>query len=313
MKIVIIEPLGISEEKVQRLTKDILGETTEILYYNTIPKNDDEIIKRAKGAAVILLANMPFKRNILEKCPELKLLTVAFTGVDHVDMEYCKAKNIMVCNCSGYANEAVSELVFGMAIALYRKLTDCDEAVRSGKTRAGLIGGELCGKKFGIVGVGAIGMKTARLAQAFGCEVYACSHTAKKITGVKFVDLNTLLEKCDIVSLHVPLTAETKGLINKENIARMKNNAILINTARGPVVDSEALAKALQTNAIAGAAIDVFENEPPINAEHVLLQSPHVLLAPHIGFATQEAMGKRALIAFKNIRKWQDGEPQNVM
>lgn len=93
----------------------------------------------------------------------------------------------------------------------------------------------------------------------------------------------------------------------------MKNNAILINTARGPVVDSEALAKALQTNAIAGAAIDVFENEPPINAQHVLLQSPHVLLAPHIGFATQEAMEKRALIAFKNIRKWQDGEPQNVM
>jgi len=156
-------------------------------------------------------------------------------------------------------------------------------------------------------------MKTARLAQAFGCEVYAYSHTAKEITGVKFVDLNTLLEKCDIVSLHVPLTAETKGLINKENIARMKNNAILINTARGPVVDSEALAKALQTNAIAGAAIDVFENEPPINAQHVLLQSPHVLLAPHIGFATQEAMEKRALIAFKNIKKWQDGEPQNVM
>ncbi|MFA6849563.1 MAG: NAD(P)-dependent oxidoreductase [Selenomonadaceae bacterium] len=313
MKIVIIEPLGISEEKVQRLTKDILGEKTEILYYNTIPKNDDETIKRAQGAAVVMLANMPFKRNILEKCPKLKLLTVAFTGVDHVDMEYCKAKNIRVCNCSGYANEAVSELVFGMAIALYRKLIDCDKAVHSGKTRAGLIGSELCGKKFGIVGVGAIGIKTARLAQVFGCEVYAYSHTAKEITGVKFVDLNTLLEKCDIVSLHVPLTVETKGLINKENIARMKNNAILINTARGPVVDSEALAKALQTNAIAGAAIDVFENEPPINAEHVLLQSPHVLLAPHIGFATQEAMEKRALIAFENIRKWQDGEPQNVM
>ena len=313
MKIVILEPLGISEMQAAALKNQIVADGGELIYYNTPALHDEEKIARAQGAGIIVLANTPFRQNVLEKCPDLKFLSVAFTGVDHVDVAYCKQQGITVSNCSGYANEAVGELVIGLVIALYRQLPAADTAVRSGKTREGLLGRELHGKKFGIVGAGAIGLQTAALARAFGCEVYAYSRTPKNVGGVKFVALDKLLAQSDIVSVHVPLTAATKGMIGAAALAKMKKTAVLINTARGPIVDSAALAEALSGGKIAGAAVDVFENEPPIAANHVLLQAPHVLLAPHIGFATQEALEKRAVIAFENIQNWLAGKPQNVM
>lgn len=313
MKVAIVEPLGIDEKAVEKLQRDFLPENIELVYYNTAPQDDAEKIKRSEGAQIVMLANMPFRKNVLEKCPELKMLSVAFTGVDHVDMDYCRENGITVCNCSGYANEAVSELVFGMVIDLYRSIFAADKAVRSGKTKAGLGQFELCGKKFGIVGAGAIGLKTANLAKAFGCEVYAYSRTKKDIDGVKFVSLDELLSVCDIVSVHVPLTKQTTDLINAENIAKMKPTALLINTARGPVVNAKALADALISGAIAGAGVDVFDTEPPIDGDNPLLGAPNVVLTPHIGFATAEAMQKRAVIAFDNIKKYLAGEPQNVM
>ncbi len=317
MKIENIEPLWISKESVEKLKQNILAsklnQDIELTYYNTVPENDEEKIRRAKDAQIVILANMPLRKNVLEKCRNLKLLSVAFTGVDHIDMNYCKEKNITVCNCSGYANEAVSELVFGLIIDLYRSIFAADRAVRSEKTKNGLTQRELCGKKFGIIGAGAIGLKTAAIAKAFGCEVYAYNRTLKNIPGVKFVGLDELLSVSDIVSVHVPLTDATKGLINENNIKKMKKDAVLINTARGPVVDAKALAKALKDGKIAGAGVDVFDYEPPIKADYPLLDAPNVVLTPHIGFATQEAMQKRAVIAFENIHKWIIGEVQNVM
>ena len=313
MKVAIVEPLGIDEKTVEKLQKEFLPHSIELVYYNSAPKDDAEKIERSEDADIVMLANMPFGKNILEKCSKLKMLSVAFTGVDHVDMNYCKEKNIMVCNCSGYANEAVSELVFGMVIDLYRSIFAADNAVRSDKTKAGLEQFEVCGKKFGIVGAGAIGLKVANLAKAFGCEVYAYSRTPKNVDGVKFVSLDELLSMCDIVSVHVPLTKKTKDLINAENITKMKSTALLINTARGPVVNAKALAEALKNGIIAGAGVDVFDNEPPIVADNPLLSAPNVVLTPHIGFATAEAMQKRAVIAFDNIKKYLAGKPQNVM
>lgn len=313
MKIAIIEPLGIEQNEVDKLKQQFLSTDDELIYYNSAPKDDSEKISRADGADVVIIANTPFKQEVLAHCTNLKLLSVAFTGVDHVDMDYCKNHDILVCNCSGYANEAVSELVFGLVIDLYRNILSADKALRNGKTKAGLAQFELCHKKFGIVGAGAIGLKTAMTAKAFGCEVYAYSRTKKSIDGIKFVELDELLSICDIVSLHVPLTKQTKGLINENNIAKMKKSAILINTARGPVVETEALANALKAGKIAGAGIDVFDSEPPIAGDNLLLSAPNVILTPHIGFATQEAMVKRAIIAFANIAKWKQGSPQNVM
>ena len=153
----------------------------------------------------------------------------------------------------------------------------------------------------------------AAIAQAFGCEVLAFSRTKKDVPGITYTDLDTLLSQCDIVSLHTPLNDSTRELIGKEQLALMKKNAVLINTARGPIVDSQALAEALNEERIAGACIDVFETEPPVKKEHPLLNAKHVIATPHAAFATKEALVKRAAIVFENITAWVNGSPQNVM
>ena len=313
MKLVIIEPLGVEEKKLLDLAQEKLGDRVEIVYYNNRVTDTETLVERAKDADILAFSNLPFKKEVLENCPNLKLISVAFTGVDHVAMDYCKEKGIMVCNCAGYSNTAVSELVFGLALSLYRYIPQCNEVIRQGKDKTGLIGLELEGKKFGVVGMGAIGTRTAMLAKAFGCEVYGYNRSPKNIEGVTMTDMDTLLSECDIVSLHVPLNDSTRGLINAEKIALMKPNAILINTARGPVVDSAALAAALTEGKIAGAAADVFEIEPPLATDHPLLNCPNLIATPHVAFATKEALYKRAIIVFDNIVKYLDGTPQNVM
>ena len=241
------------------------------------------------------------------------MICVAFTGVDHVDIDYCKDRGITVCNCAGYSTVAVADLVFGLLINIYRNIVECNIVTRKGGTKNGLVGFELEGKKFGVIGTGAIGMRVANIEKAFGCEVYAYSRTVKEGKEIKYVDLNTLLSTCDVISLHVPLNENTKGLINEENIKLMKKNAILINTARGPVVDSKALSDALKNNIIAGAGIDVFEIEPPIPVDHVLFDAPNLIVTPHVAFATKESMVKRAEIVFDNIDKYINGSSQNVI
>ena len=313
MKLVIIEPLGVEDEKLLQMAKEALPESVEITYYNTRVTDTDTLIERGKDADIIAVSNLPLNADVIRGCANLKMLAVAFTGVDHIAMDVCRERGITVCNCSGYSNAAVADLVFGMIVALYRNLPACGQAVRNGKTKDGLIGFELEGKKFGVVGTGAIGLKVAAVAQAFGCQVYAYSRTKKEIPGITYVDLDTLLAECDIVSLHTPLNDGTRGLINGERLAKMRPNAVLINTSRGPVVDSAALAEALNSGKIAGAGIDVFEGEPPIPADHPLLTAKNVIATPHIGFATKEALVKRAVIVFDNILKWMAGTPQNVM
>lgn len=313
MKLVIIEPLGVENEKLLEIAEEKISKDVEIVYYDTRVTDTETLIERGKDADILVVANLPLSEEVIEGCEKLKLLSVAFTGVDHIPLELCKKKGICVCNCARYSTAAVSDLVFGMLISLYRRIAQCDTAVRNQGTKDGLVGFELEGKKFGIVGAGAIGTRVARIAKAFGCEVYAYSRTPKEIEGVKFVTLEELLSVCDVVSLHVPLNQETTHLINKEKLALMKENAVLINTARGPVVDSEALAEALNEGKIAGACVDVFEKEPPVEKTHPLFHAKNILVTPHVAFATKEAMVKRAHIAFENVRAWENGKPQNVM
>lgn len=313
MKLVIIEPIGVQKEKLIEMAKEALGNQVEIVAYDTKTTDTNELIMRGKDAEIIVVSNLPLNREVILGCEKLKLLSVAFTGIDHIAMDACKEKDVMVCNCAGYSTVAVADLVFGMLISLYRNIIPCDKVCREEGTKDGLIGFELEGKKFGIVGLGAIGSRVAKIAMAFGCEVYAYSRTKKEIPGVMFTDLDTLLETCDVVSLHTPLNESTKGLINKDRIAKMKANAILINTARGPVIDSSALADALKEGKIAGAGIDVFEIEPPIKSEHPLFHAPNTIVTPHIAFASKEALLKRAVIVFENVKKWLENEPQNVM
>ena len=313
MKLVILEPLGVEEEKLLALAKEKLGNRAEIVYYDTRVTDPDTLAGRAEDADIAVISNLPFKKEVMERCPKLKMLSVAFTGVDHVDMDYCHERGILVSNCAGYSNTAVSELVFGLALSLYRRIIECDRAVRAGKDKTGLVGLELSGKKFGIIGMGAIGTRTAQLAKAFGCEVLGFNRSPRQIEGVRMTDLDTLLSEFDIVSLHVPLTDETKGLIGERELSLMKPDAVLINTARGPVVDSRALAAALKEGRLAGAAVDVYETEPPIAQDHPLLTAPNVTATPHVAFATKEALYQRAAIVFDNVAGYLDGKPQNVM
>lgn len=313
MKLSILEPLGVEKEKFLDMAEKVLGDRVEITYYDNRVEDSETLIERSKDAEIVVLSNFQYRKDVIEKCPNLKMICVAFTGVDHVDIDYCKDRGITVCNCAGYSTVAVADLVFGLLINIYRNIVECNIVTRKGGTKNGLVGFELEGKKFGVIGTGEIGMRVANIAKAFGCEVYAYSRTVKEGKEIKYVDLNTLLSTCDVISLHVPLNENTKGLINEENIKLMKKNAILINTARGPVVDSKALSDALKNNIIAGAGIDVFEIEPPIPVDHVLFDAPNLIVTPHVAFATKESMVKRAEIVFDNIDKYINGSSQNVI
>ena len=313
MNIVFLEPLGIKQEQLAKIVEESVGTEASVRYYPDRVEDAEVLTERSQGADCVVLSNMKYGKDIISRCPQLKMICVAFTGVDLVDIDYCRERGIRVCNCAGYSTVAVADLVFGFAIDLARNILPCDQAVRQGGTKAGLVGFELEGKRFGVIGAGAIGTRVLKLAQAFGCETYAYSRTKKQIEGVSFVELNELLQTCDIISVHVPLSPDTVGLIGKEQFAMMKNTALFINTARGPIVDSSALAQALDSGEIAGAAVDVFEMEPPVPQEHVLLHARNLIATPHVAFASAQAFEKRAVIVAENIRKWMDGEPQNVI
>lgn len=314
MKIVLLESLGVSDQVLSKHAAELTRQGHTFVSY---PRDTDTYvqIERAKDADVIMIANMPLKGEVIKACPNLKFVDVAFTGVDHVDLDACRAKGIKVSNAAGFSNEAVAELAVGMALSLLRNVPQVDSRCRSGQTKEGLVGRELRGKTVGIVGVGAIGSHTAELFRAFGCKILG---NKRHVTGeepdyIEFVSLDDLLEQSDIVSLHCPLTDSTYGLIGKERIARMKQNAILLNLARGPVVDSQALADALNQNRLGGAGIDVFEVEPPLDVNHPLLHANKTIVTPHIAFASEESMIARCDIVFNSLREWMNGNQVNVI
>ena len=314
MKISMLEPIAVPQDLLAELARPLeaAGHQVEL---TTKALTAEEKISKAAGADVLIIANSPLEAQFLEHCSGLKMISVAFTGVDHLPKDACIAKGITACNAQGYATIAVRDLVFGMVFSLMRNLLPCDATVRRGGTKDGLVGNEIAGKTFGIIGYGQIGRAVAQVAQALGCEVLA--HTRSWAAGqldgaTKFAALDDVLTQSDIISLHVPLTPQTKGMIGEDELAKMKNSAILINAARGPVVNSAALARALNDGQIAAAGIDVFDIEPPLNPDEPLLAAKNTLLAPHIGFATKESMVKRAKIVFENVEKWLAGKPQNV-
>ena len=304
MRIAVMEPLGVEQEKFMQIAREAVGDDVEIVCYDTRTTDVEELGRLCRDADIIAIGNLPFPREVLEKCENLKMLAVAFTGLDHVDLKYCEERGIKVQNCAGYATTAVAELTFGLLLDLCRNIGKCDTAARNGGTKAGLIGFELEGRTMGIVGTGAIGARVAKLAAAFGMDVIAYSRTPGKVAGVRYVSLEELLAQADVVSLHVPLTDETRGMIGAEELALMKKTAVLVNTARGPVVDTKALADALNSGRIAGAAIDVFDAEPPLDADEPLINAKNTVVTPHVAFATDESMIKRAEIEFRNIAEF---------
>lgn len=314
MKIAMLEPLGVSKEIIDQLSKRLKDENHELVTFDNVTKDVDELKRRALGADVLIIANNPLPGEVIKSSEKLKFISVAFTGIDHVDKAACMEKGVKISNAAGYSTQAVAELVIGMIICKLRNIVECNTVVRQGKTKDGLVGFELAGKTVGIVGTGAIGLKTAEILKAFGCKLLGYNRSVKKEgeeLGIQYVGLNELLMESDIITLHTPLTEETKFLINKDNLKLLKPNALLINCARGQVIDIDATAQALKEKKLAGAAIDVFEIEPPLPMDHVLFGADNTLLTPHVAFATKESMVRRAEITFNNIYSWLEGNQIN--
>lgn len=313
-KIVIMESLGISAQELAQRKKPFedMGHTfTDYPRTTHIPT----LIQQARDADAMILANMPMPGEVIRGCENLKFIDVAFTGVDHVDLAAAREKGIAVSNASGYSNEAVAELVLGMALNILRNISAVEARCRAGQTKGGLVGSELKGKTVGIIGYGKIGSRSAELFHAFGCTVLAQSRSYKENAPayVKQVSQEELLRQSDIVVLHCPLNDSTRGMINAEKIALMKKSAILINVARGPVVVAQDLADALNNGTIAAAGIDVFDKEPPLDLSEPLLNCKNCLVTPHVAFASQESMSLRAEIVFENLQRWMEGNQQNVI
>ena len=311
MKIVLLEDLGVPDRIIEKHASRLKKMGHEFRAY---PKNTDVEVQldRSRDADVIMIANMPLNAEVVKAAESLKYIDVAFTGVDHIPMDEVKKRGIAVSNASGYATQAVTELCITYMIQLLRNISKTEERCRHSETKEGLIGHLLCGKTVGIVGAGAIGRRVAALCKAFGCNVIACSRSKVDDPSIdEQISLEDLLKRADIVSLHCPLTNETQGLIGEKELKLMKDNSILVNTARGKVIDNEALAAALEAGKIGGAACDVFDMEPPLPADYPLLHSPNTIVTPHIGFASVESMELRAEIVFENLYSWLDGKHIN--
>ncbi len=302
MKIVFLEPLGLPIEKVERECNNLREQGHEVVIYRD--RCPEKNIERASNADIVIESNMPLRKDFFDACPKLKMLSIAFTGLDHIDLEECERRGIIVNNAAGYSTEAVAEEVICMMIGMYRHVIENDKITRSRKGNALLPGREIANKTIGIVGLGAIGQRVAQLSRAFGCKVIAWNRTKKDVEGITLVDKETLFRESDIVTLHIALNDETRNFVTAKELDSMKETAIIINAARGPVINTNDLAEALKNGKIAGAALDVYDTEHPLCEDNPLLSVPNTMLLPHIGFATEEAFGLRLGIVVRNVEKY---------
>lgn len=316
MRVALLEPLGVPQETIDELAEPIRQRGHEFVSFSRRTTDPAELLDRSRGADVVMIANTPYPASVVEGADALRMVAVAFTGIDHVGLDACRRRGVTVCNCAGYSDESVAELTLGLAIDVLRKVAQGDAAVRSGGTSAGLIGREISGKTVGIVGTGHIGTQVGRLFKAFGARVLGYArheNPAATAAGIEYVaSLDDLLAQSDIVTLHLPLNDVTRKSFGAEQFSRMREGSVFVNCARGAIVDNDALAAALDSGHLAGAGVDVFDMEPPLPAGYALASARNVVLTPHVGFLTEEAMQRRARIEFGNVVAWLDGSPTNV-
>lgn len=298
---------------------DDLGETT--YYWNTAEPED--VRERIADADVVIANKSPLNESTLAGAPDVKLICELATGYDNVDIEYCRKRGIHVANVVNYSTAAVAQHTFAMALYLYEKLPHYDHYVKSGEYAAqerfsnfDVPFGELDGKTWGIIGMGNIGRRVAQIAQAFGCRVIFYSVTGNStVTEYERVDFDTVLRESDVLSLHCPLSSLTMNLIDESALRRMKSAAILINVARGKVVDNHALYRALMDGTITAAGLDVLEKEP-ITAENPLstiMDSEKLLITPHLAWASVEARMRCVEEVRENIKAFKEGRERNLV
>ena len=317
MKLVILERNSAGTDvDVSRFEK--FGEVT--CYPNTVAANTAE---RVKDADIILANKAPLNESTLKDAPNVKLICLLATGFDNVDLAYCRSRGIKVTNVINYCTSTVAQHTLLLALALSEKIAFYDDYVKSGAYSAqdrfsnfDRTFYDLEGKTWGIIGMGTIGRRVAGLAQAFGCRVIFYSASGKSTcTDYERVEFDTLLQESDILSLHCPLSDRTRGLINKDALSKMKETTILVNVARGPVVDTQALYDALVADQIAGAGLDVLEQEP-MAGDNPLAQikdSTKLIITPHMAWASLESRTHLVEEVAKNIEAFLAGENRNVV
>lgn len=312
MKIVILERNSVGTDVSVDCMKDF-GEVT--VYANTLAP---DVAKRVKDADIIIANKAPLNESTLKDAHNVKLICEFATGFDNVDTEYCKSRGIGVCNVRDYCSPMVAQHSFAMALFLSEKLNHYDNYVKSGEYGAqdrfsnfDIPFYELAGKTWGIIGMGNIGRTVAKIASAFGCRVIFYSVTGtSKVTDYEQVDFDTVLRESDFLSLHCPLSNITRDLIDEKALKKMKKTAILINVARGPVVNNRALYEALENGTIAGAGLDVLEKEP-IAADNPLgkiKDSGKLIITPHLAWASVEARTRCVSMTYDNINAFLKGE-----
>ncbi len=278
----------------------------------------DQVAERAAGCDVLILNKVKINAATLPTPTTVKLICVTATGVDNIDLAFCRAQGIAVCNVSGYSTDSVAQLTVAMVLSLANHLPAFQRFVNSGAYTAGgrpnhltPAFGELRGKTWGILGYGSIGSQVATVAEALGCRVLVCKRSP--LPDREVTDVDTLCEQSDILTIHVPLTAETRGIINRDRLAKMKPTAVLVNVARGAVTDEEALTQAVENGRLGGLGVDVYSTEP-IPADHPfqrILGRDDVCFTPHMAWGAYEARVRCMQEVAENIRAFLRGEQRS--
>jgi glycerate dehydrogenase len=317
MKIVVLDSYTLNPGDLSWDGLDNLGEL--FLYDRT---SVDKILERSAGAEVILTNKTPLTEAIINSLPNLKYIGVLATGYNVVDTAAAKKQNIIVTNVPAYSTMSVAQLTFALLLELCNHVQKQSDSVMNGKWAQSADFSysdfplmELAGKTFGVIGFGTIGKKVADIATVFGMNIIASSRhqtDQSERKNFRWAEINEVLEHSDVVSIHCPLTPETKGLINEESLRRMKRSAFLINTSRGPIVVEQDLADALNNDTIAGAGLDVLSSEPPLK-DNPLFKAKNCLITPHIAWATKEARIRLMDVAVNNVAAFINGNPINVV
>lgn len=313
MKVVILDAKTLTNDDIDFSVFDEFGEVTIYDYtkYN-------QIAERIKDAEIILCNKSIMNRMTLKDARNVKYIGLFATGYNNVDIEYTNERNITVCNAGSYSTNAVAQHVFALILEHYNKVGEYNKFVKDGgwihseKFSPFKPMKEMDGRTLGIVGYGSIGKKVAKIAQAFDMKVLAYNRSPKKDEGVRFVEMDELLEKSDIVSIHCPLNRDSEKMCNKDFFSKMKDGALFINTSRGGVVDEPALIEAVKSGKLSGAGLDVVAVEP-MEKHYDILDIDNIIITPHSAWAPVETRTRLVEIVKNNIKKWVAGDPVNVI
>lgn len=315
MKIVSLDGAALNPGDLSWSCFEQFGEIT--VYPRTA--NETQTIERIGDADIVLLNKVPITKAVLDTCPNVKLICCLATGYNVVDTAAAREKGIPVCNVPAYSTRSVTQFTIGLLLELCHRIGHHDRMVHEGAWERcpnfcfwDTPQMELAGKTMGIIGFGQIGQSVGAVAEALGMRVITYSRSKRPGVDAEYVDLDTLLAQSDVISLHCPLFPETSGMINADTIAKMKDGAILLNTARGPVIDEQAVADALKSGKLRGAAMDVVSEEP-IVSDNPLLKAPNCIITPHMAWAPIEARQRILDITVENIQGYLSGTPVNVV